>query len=445
MPDAATQMITSSGSGGAATPSLAPGTTSPNAAQPSLSPEVMAAIKSQPSQGGYMQKPATGVLDFFSRLGQLQSGMAAQKVQAEMEDRRHNAETMSAALQTNPALAASADFMKLYAQHTSPEMAQGMGLWAQAEQMKRAASAQQMQSAMADNGAPSNAPASPQDLNGLIQQQQQLQAAAQQHYKNLAAQASSDPDFAARAKPVLDALKSEMEDHSKRLGEYISQKYQTDRSTASNEAIAERQTKSEAATASRQQQSQAETEKLQGQRESEQNTRFLTAQKESEQRQLSAQEFSERMNRQHEDFRDHLENIKDARTDTQKKAAFLKTTASLAKQQTDLASRLNKGSDYDQHAREAEVQAHNQNIDSLKMLTDDPAQADALEKLKIGVAPAKPGAVFGSLWSTPGAVGATPEGAPAAVAAAPSAPIVSKSGKEMIPNPDKPGKFLYKD
>lgn len=402
MSDAATQMITSSGSGGTATPSLPPGATS-NATPPSLSPEVSAAIQSE-QKPGYMQGHPSGIIDFFARVGQLQSGVAAQKVQAEMEDRRHNAEQMTNALQSNPALAASQDFMKMYAKHTSPEMAQGMGLWAQAESMKRQQTAQQMQSATAPDTGDAQTPTGPQDLQSLIQQESQRADMAQKHYTALSARAATDPSFAASAKPVLEALKMDMENHQKLRGQYITEKYQTDKSAQSEQFQAGEASKR-----------QAESEKLQGQRETETNRRFLEAQKQSDERLASIQDHSDRMQKQEHDFREHMDTIKEARSGDQRKNAFLKTVAGLAKQQTDLASKLNKGSDYDQRARASEVQAHNENIDSLKMLTDDPTQIDALDKLKLNVGAATPSSIPIIGRETPGAVGAG--GEPTAVAA----------------------------
>jgi hypothetical protein len=134
-----------------------------------------------------------------------------------------------------------------------------------------------------------------------------------------------------------------------------------------------------------------------------------------EQRTQSMQDHSDRMESMREDFRDHLENLKDARTAGQRSAAFQKIVTTLGKQSTDLASKLNKGTDYDQKMREAEADAFNQHLDTLAAMTDDPKQAEALQRMKLKVGAPTPGKLYGE---NPGAVGGEPSDArPAGVGA----------------------------
>jgi DNA repair exonuclease SbcCD ATPase subunit len=197
----------------------------------------------------------------------------------------------------------------------------------------------------------------------------------------------------------------------------------------SQEQIEKRQDKREAQTAANLQSSEAAT--------AERQDKTIAAMAERQDKTFAAettrmqsmQDHSERMEAMRERHSDELEQIRTAASAAKRTDAFQKIIAAEGKEGTDLASKLNKGSDYDQKNREAEVEARNQNLDVLSSLTDDPKQVEALQKMKMNVGAATPG----YFSTTPGAVGGG--------SADGSKTTTSKSGKPVAMGPD--GKYHY--
>lgn len=113
--------------------------------------------------------------------------------------------------------------------------------------------------------------------------------------------------------------------------------------------------------------------------------------------------FQNDMQTRREQQQNHLQDLKDAKTGEDRKLKMKQIVASLGKTTADLTAKLGKGSDYDQQQREMSAQSHNEYIDSLVMMADDPEQAAALQKNKINVGAAT--STWGGLGSKPGAVG----------------------------------------
>lgn len=190
MPDASTDMIAAGGASPTATP--------PQAADSDPSPYP---FKGHPS----------GVMDFFARLGSIQSGMAMQQRQQQLHQREQSAEQLTGVLQSHPELSANPEFMKLYGKTTSPEVKQGMELWGHAESAKR----KQAQVIMQGGGQPEAgaSQAGADDLGALRKSEMARLQNAQRIFENLS---RADPND-----PHLPALKADIESHQKLMDQYF--------------------------------------------------------------------------------------------------------------------------------------------------------------------------------------------------------------------------------
>lgn len=146
--------------------------------------------------------------------------------------------------------------------------------------------------------------------------------------------------------------------------------------------------------------------------------------------------FQNDMQTRREQQQNHLQDLKDAKTAGDRSLKMKQIIASLGKTTSDLTAKLGKGSDYSQQQREMSAESHNQYIDSLASITDDPDQIAALQKLKINVGAATPGTIQ---KLTGGVLGSETAGAVGGDA------TVSKSGKKIIADPKSPSGYSYAD
>lgn len=288
-------------------------------------------------------------------------GLAGNTAKAKVQREQQHDELMLSMYQRNPELATTQsgqEFLKKKYGKDTAEMFMTLGSHAATFRQ------QMMQPEQAG-------PAGPTQISGdPIQQHIDALNSRIQHYQGLLARAPSEsPEHV----PFLQSAIKELTDQRDR---FMTEQGQQMRDIRTEE----RQEKHEAEAEKRMQESFAQQDK----------------------RLAAMQEHSERLETMREDFRDHLEDLKGAKDAKARAEVFTRLQASLSKQATDLASKLNKGSDYDQQARRSEVDAFNQHIDALAQMADSPEQADALSKLKLSVAAATPGRIFGE---TPGAVG----------------------------------------
>ena len=175
-------------------------------------------------------------------------------------------------------------------------------------------------------------------------------------------------------------------------------------SQALNEANQQRnQLTSESFQATKQQEAFGQQEKLLTERGEQSDKKMQEMFEQQDKRLAQSEAFQNDMQGRREQQQNHLADLKDAKTAQDRTLKMKQIIASLGKTTADLTAKLGKGSDYSQQQREMSAESHNQYIQGLMTMTDDPDQVAALKRNLINVAPATPG----YLSDTPGAVGAT--------------------------------------
>lgn len=358
--------------------------------------------------------------------------------QAKVQKERQHDDFLLSAYQAHPEMASTPDAQTFLKKKFGPDVA---GMFMQAGQ----ASQQFGQDLQGGSSSPAGGAQAPNAGGGTIAagapQGDPMQAhiaeldSSIQRYRGLQAKYANDPG---KLQIISQALNEANQQRNQLTSEqYGAQKQQegfAQQSKLESDRFAQ-QDKNTAATGERQDKAIAASGERQDKAIAASNERSDKAIAALGDRLAKSEAFQNDMQSRREQQQNHLQDLKDAKTAEDRSLKMKTIIASLGKTTADLTAKLGKGSDYSQAQREMSAESHNQYIDSLAMMTDDPAQAAALQKLKISVGAATPSKipVFGS--ETAGAVGA----------GGGDVPLASKSGKKMVADPSSPSGYSYAD
>ncbi len=156
----------------------------------------------------------------------------------------------------------------------------------------------------------------------------------------------------------------------------------------------------------KQQEGFAQQEKLLTERGEQSDKKMQEMFEQQDKRLAQSEAFQNDMQGRREQQQNHLQDLKDAKTAQDRTLKMKQIIASLGKTTADLTAKLGKGSDYSQLQREMSAESHNQYIQGLMTMTDDPDQVAALKRNLIKVGAEGAGYLGTSVGAKAGAVGA---------------------------------------